>query len=129
MASTNANPLLLRRVMEELPRWAYRFGSEAELHRGISDVLTTAGVPFEHEHVAGPKDRFDFLVPSGIVIEAKTRGSLAPALSQCARYLARDDVSVVVLVATRLWGRTAGQYVAKSTGKPIHVVHLKGAAF
>lgn len=124
----NPNPLLLRRVVEELPRWSYRFANEAELHRGIADVLAQAGVPFEHEHVAGPRDRFDFLVPSGIVVEAKTKGSFAQALSQCSRYLARDDVSAVVLVAARLWGRTAPTYHTKS-GKQVHVVHLRGAAF
>lgn len=129
MTAGQPNPLLLRRVLEELPRFAYRFANEADLHRGLADVLANAGIEFQHEFVAGPEDRFDFLVPSGIVIEAKTKGSFSVALTQCARYLKRDDVSVVVLVAARHWGRTAPRFVTRDNAKQVHVVHLKGAAF
>ncbi|MET3512782.1 hypothetical protein ABIC63_000547 [Pseudacidovorax sp. 1753] len=124
-----ANPLLLRRVLEELPRFAYRFADEVELHEGMAQVLTGAGVPFVREHIAGPQDRFDFLIDSGIVIEAKVKGSLPPALQQCARYLDRDDVSVVILAVTRYWGKAQPEYRSKRTGKSIHTVHLRGASF
>lgn len=124
-----ATPLLLRRVLQQLPRYAYRFANELELHAGIDQVLSQEGVPFQREFVAGPQDRFDFYLPGGIVIEAKTKGSLQPALLQAARYLEREDVSVVVLAVTRYWGRTAAQYKAQGSGKLIHTIHLKGAAF
>lgn len=122
--------MLLRRVIEGLPRFSYRFYSEVDLHEGIATVLSGASIPFEREFVAGPKDRFDFLIPGGIVIEAKTKGSLSPALSQCARYLKRPDVSTVVLVTTRFWGlsRAASQYNSRD-GKVVHVVRLRGASF
>lgn len=123
------NQMLLNRIVNELPRFAYRYANEAELHTGIAQVLTGAGVPFQHEFVAGPRDRYDFLVDSGIVIEAKSKGSLSSALLQCARYLKRDDVSVVVLVTTRSWGKVAPTYTTKDTQKSILTVRLKGAAF
>lgn len=121
--------MLLRRVLETLPRFAYRFSNEVELHTAMAGVLDAAGIAYTREFVAGPQDRFDFLLDSGIVIEAKVKGSLSPALAQCARYLAREDVSVVVLVTTRYWGRVAPEYRTKSGDKPIHTIQLRGAAF
>lgn len=125
----NLDPMLLRRVMTVLPRFAYRFGSEAELHKGIALVLDGVQINYSHEHVAGPKDRFDFLLDGGVVIEAKTQGSLAHALLQCNRYLQRDDVSAVLLVATRRWASQELQHACLATDKRIHMVRLKGASF
>jgi hypothetical protein len=118
---------LVRRIVEVLPRYAYRFSNEVELHCAMSDVLSRAGIAHAREVVAGPADRFDFLVSGGIVIEAKTKGTMAAALRQCARYASRTDVTAVVLVATRAWSRAP---IADAiNGKPLKVVHLKGAAF
>lgn len=122
-------PLLLRRVVETLPRFAYQFAHEASLHEGIAQVLTEAGVAFERERVAGPQDRFDFYLPPGIVIEAKVKGSFPEALRQIDRYAARDDVLAVVLVSSRMWAK--GQTVMPATlrGKPARIVYLRGASF
>ena len=120
--------LLLRYIVESLPRFAYRFANETALHDGIAEVLDAASISYYREFVAGPKDRFDFLVPPGIVIEAKIKGSLSPALAQISRYAARDDVSAVVLVATRQWA-LSGHLPAEIHGKPIHMVKLTGASF
>jgi len=122
--------LLLRAVTTLLPRFTYRFGDEVALHKGMAQVMTEAGLEFEHERVAGPKDRFDFYLPPGIVIEAKVKGSLSPALAQCDRYAARDDVLAVVLVTTRQWGRTrALKHDAALHGKPFRILTLSGASF
>lgn len=118
----------LRRVVELLPRFAYRFGNEVALHEGIAQVLNQHGVEFQREVVAGPADRFDFLVEPGIVIEAKVKGSLPQALRQVARYAARDDVQAVILVSSRFWSRSNAMPEALH-GKPVRVVHLRGAAF
>lgn len=117
----------LQRVVEELPRFAYRFSSEVDLHRGIADVLQRAGLEFRREVVAGPRDRFDFLVQPGVVIEAKVKGSLSQALAQVNRYAARDDVKAVVLVATRFWA--GGAEDTELHGKPVRFVKLRGRAF
>lgn len=122
--------LLLRSVVELLPRFSYRYGNEVALHQAMSEVLTGAGIEFERERVAGPKDRFDFFLPPGIVIEAKVNGSLSEALRQCDRYAARDDVQAVVLVTTKAWGRTrALKPDAQLHGKPLRMVTLRGASF
>lgn len=123
------NPMLLRALMQVLPQFTYQYGNETQLHKGMSTVLTGAGIAFKHEHVAGPKDRFDFLCDSGIVIEAKVKGSMSPALIQCARYLDRDDVSAVVLVTTRYWGGSGALLHRTKAGKEIHVIQIKGASF
>lgn len=120
--------MLLRRIVEELPRYAYRYSTEIELHVAMCEVLTRAGIAFQREVVAGPRDRFDFLVLPGIVIEAKIKGSMSQALAQVDRYAARSDVSAVVLVATRFWA--AGQ--AKDFtlhSKPVCIIKLQGASF
>lgn len=120
--------MILRSVVETLPRFAYRFANEVTLHEGMAQVLTAAGIAFQHEVVAGPKDRFDFLVAPGIVIEAKIKGSLAKALAQIDRYAARTDVTAVVLVTTRFWGST-GAHVDQLHGKPVRIIKLTGASF
>lgn len=120
--------MILRSVVETLPRFSYRFSNEIALHEGMAQALTSAGIAFEREVVAGPKDRFDFLVAPGIVIEAKIQGSLAKALQQVDRYAARADVTAVVLVTTRFWGTTSAG-IDQLHGKPVHIIKLTGAAF
>lgn len=120
--------MILRSVAETLPRFSYRFANEVALHEGMAQVLTEAGIEFQREVVAGPKDRFDFLVEPGIVIEAKIKGSLSQALTQIARYAARSDVAAVVLVTTRFWGG-AGTKVDQLHGKPVRIIKLTGASF
>lgn len=119
--------LILRSIVETLPRFSYNFASETVLHEGIAKVLTEAGIGFEREFVAGPKDRFDFLVPPGVVIEAKVQGSMSEPLSQVSRYAQRDDVSAVVLVTTRFWGRM--KVPDKLHGKPFRLLQIRRASF
>lgn len=107
--------------------YRYGFSSESELHAGLKQALTEGGIPFQHEFVAGPTDRFDFLIDGGIVVEAKIKGSFAQAAAQCMRYAERDDVSAVVLVATRLWA--AGDAPQMLGGKPFIVVKLAARVF
>lgn len=127
-AVLQADAMVLRRIVTELPRYAYRYANEIELQSGIADVLTKSGITFEREVIAGPRDRFDFLVASGIVIEAKIKGSLSQALAQVDRYAARDDVTAVILVATRFWAFGHGG-ASTLRGKPVRIVKLTGASF
>lgn len=120
--------LVLNGLVSTLTRFAYRFGNEIELHEAMAQVLEQAGFEFEREVVAGPRDRFDFLVPNGIVIEAKIKGSLSKALEQIDRYAARQDVKAIVLVTTRFWGNV-GTSIQQLHGKPVRIVKIVGASF
>ena len=138
---------VLETIASTLPRFGYRFSDEAQLHNGIAKVLDEAGIEYEHEKVAGPKDRFDFFC-SGIVIEAKIHGSFSEAMRQADRYLAREDVAGLVLVTTRHWGKymppaqvsmdggvVTMRYMGPSAppatlrGKPIRVIKVRSQAF
>lgn len=119
--------MTLRRLTQTLPRFAYRFKDENELQQGIATVLTEAGFDFQREFIAGPQDRFDFLVAPGIVVESKIHGSMGKAGSQVLRYAKRDDVAAVVLVTTKIWGNSRMQ--ESLHGKPVRMVYLRGSAF
>lgn len=118
---------MLDRIVSLLPKYSYRFANEVALHEGLAEVLDTAGIPFVREFVAGPQDRFDFLIEPGIVIEAKIKGSMPQALRQIGRYAARADVAAVVLVTTRHWGQVA--FPPTLVGKAVRMVKVRGASF
>jgi hypothetical protein len=122
------NPMLARRVAALLPRFSYRHANEVQLHDAIAAVLAEAGIPFQREVVAGPRERFDFLVPPGIVLEVKVDGSLAAALGQCDRYASRADVTTVLLVSARPWRAPRGGGW-QLRGKSVRLVNVRGAAF
>lgn len=121
---------LLQRITTLLPTYAYAFADEKRFHDGLAMALFEDGIIFTREHVAGPKDRFDFLCEGGVVIEAKIKGSLSEALRQVSRYCERDDVKAVVIVTTRLWGVTRQlKKDAQLHGKPIRLVAVRGQSF
>lgn len=121
--------LLLDRLVAELPKYSYAIRDEKQLHDGIAAVLAKNDVLFEREHIAGPLDRFDFLLPGGLVLEAKIKGTWSQALRQVDRYCQRVDVTGVLLVTTRLWGHVSSTRTIALRGKPVRVVHLGGQAF
>lgn len=127
MTPTEEQTSMLQLIRDSLPRYQYRFSSEVSLHESIAEALLRCSVEFAREVVAGQTDRFDFLVAHGVVIEVKTKGSLAEALRQCGRYAARGDVSGVILAATRHWA--LGNPTFAAHGKSIHVIKLNGASF
>lgn len=120
---------VLRRIVEDLPRFQYRFGNETELHNGIAKVLEENKIPFLREYAANAADRYDFLC-EGVVIEAKIKGSFNEAVRQCDRYSKNADVKATVLVTSRFWGRSPPvKSDAKLQGKPFRVVQLRGMSF
>lgn len=128
MTETTTSIETVTRVVAALRAHSYLFASEVGLHAGMAQALTAAGFAHRREVVAGPADRFDFLLLGGIVIEAKIKGSFAQALIQITRYAQRDDVSAIILAATRLWAKDGGLPMEIS-GKPVRVVKLTGRAF
>jgi hypothetical protein len=118
--------LLMRRVIKALSAYRYRFGTEVLLHEAMAAALESERIAFTREFIAGPKDRFDFLVEPGLVIEAKIKGSFSEAAAQCMRYAKRDDVRGVILAATRFWAGQADMPEVMC-GKPVAVIRLRGA--
>lgn len=122
--------MVLRRIVAALPGYAYAFGDEKQFHDGLATALTEEGLTFTREHIAGPKDRFDFLCDGGVVIEAKIKGSWSEAIRQVDRYCAREDVTAAVIVVTRHWGVTGRlRSDTKLHGKPVRLVGVRGQAF
>lgn len=101
------------------------FGTATELalQDGIESALAQEGLEYSREHVLGRQDRPDFLV-GAVAVEVKTKGSLALALRQIARYLAHPEVAAVVLVGTPAWLKLVPGELA---GKPVYSVRLLGS--
>lgn len=119
--------IFLRRLASELPKYTYRFSDEKVLHDGIAKVLDTIGVTYQREHAANEKDRFDFLLEGGVVIEAKVEGTFPEAAQQIDRYLQLESVSAIAIVTSKRWEhRTLKRHLR---GKPFAVIQVKRAAF
>jgi hypothetical protein len=55
----------------------FRFESEDDLKAGVAGIMTKIEIEFEREKVLCTKDRPDFFVTGGTVIELKIKGPLA----------------------------------------------------
>lgn len=119
------SPFDLKRVTEALAAHHYRYASEAQLHKAISQVLAQLAIPFEHEKIAG-EDRFDFYA-DGLVLEVKINGSYSEALRQVDRYCQRPDVQAVAVVTSKAWGYVKGEHTL--SGKPVWLIKVRGQAF
>lgn len=122
--------LELRRLAVLLGGYAYRFGSEVQLHEGIAEVLTVAGIAFEREVVADARNRMDFLVQGGLAIEVKVDGSFSQAITQVNRYCGLDGVHGVLLAATPRWAadRLGPPASGAFHGKPVEMAWLRRKA-
>lgn len=117
--------ILLRRVATELTRYTYRFSDEKMLHDGIAAVLRGIGVDFMQELEADARNRFDFFIVGGVVIEAKIGGSFGAACHQCDRYMQLETVEAVALVTSKKWPTVA----TRLRDKPFAVINVKPLAF
>lgn len=106
-------------IAAELAAHRFRLYSEDAMQRGVAQLLADLQVRFEREVAVSPRDRFDFLVAGGVVIETKIKGSYAAAITQCGRYIEHPMVTGVILLTTSYtWPRGTAQLI----GKPVAVV-------
>lgn len=117
---------MLIALANTLSKYGYRFKDEKQLHDGIADVLSRAGIAFKREYVAG-SDRFDFLCNTGTVIEAKIKGSLSEVLRQAERYCQNNEVESVLIVTTKA-SHTLSE-LCEFNGKSVQVLQLRGQSF
>lgn len=108
--------------------YSYRYAHETQLHDRLAEVLLEQRVEFERERSIDAKNRLDFFVAGGIVVEVKVDGSLAQALRQIERYAALEDVAAVLLATTQRWGDDQIKKGATFRGKPFQMVRLRRQA-
>lgn len=121
----------VERLGRVLGQYAYRYADEIQLQDRIAVALAEHGYEFERERRIDDRNRFDFFVAGGLVIEVKVDGSLSEALRQMVRYCELPDVNAVLLASTKAWAdfqvseevRRNGWY-----GKPFAVVRLRRQA-
>lgn len=113
-----------------LAQFRFNYANEAELQRGIEQVLVKKGFQANREvylfesngHLIG---RLDFLVDDDIVIETKIDGSAAQLMRQISRYTKSDKVAGVLAVTDRASHRLPESF----NGKPVMMLSLLGGAF
>jgi hypothetical protein len=77
----------------------FRYRLEAELHTLMTLCFEEARIEVSHEHRVA-LGRFDFFLPSGLVLEVKVRGSFAQAIRQADRYCSIEEVRGVLVVSS-----------------------------
>jgi len=94
--------------------------TEAGIHTAIGAALKAMKREFVHEHRLNERDRLDYFVTPGIVIEAKKGAAGIAVLQQVARYLDHPDTACAVVIAMRC----DGQIPKTLREKPIFTIEL-----
>lgn len=122
-----AEQMQLQALGRLLAGFAYRYGSEVQLHAALASVLEQACIPFEREYRLDDHNRADFWI-DGLVVEVKVGGSLADALRQAGRYISLPAVRGVLLASTERWGGDRLAARPAWQGKPFNMIRLKRQA-
>lgn len=111
-------------VIAQINRYRYRVGNEIALQDGLATALTQSNIAFEREVSLSERDRPDFVLENGLLIEVKIKGSFAQLLRQCARYAKHDCVKAILVAGTPFWIPTLP---AEVSGKPLYHLRLIGS--
>ena len=108
-----------KRIVDILRTARLRASSEAQLQLSIAERLNQfeGDFSYKREVILSPKDRPDFIVDGGIVIEAKTKCARRTIWRQIARYAEHECVTALILVTG-----TALGVPPTASGKPIFYV-------
>lgn len=115
----------LRQLCDHLSAFRFNYENEADLQRGIAQVLSASKFHVEREVQLGNLGRLDFLVNGRFAIETKIDGSAAALMRQVSRYAQSEVVAGIVVVTDRATHRLPDQF----NGKPVVVHSLLGGAF
>lgn len=125
--------------MQELTAWdlghvlrghSYRHANEAELERGVEEVLTGRGLTARRQVHLGKSGRIDMMVdlpradgpPVRLGIELKVAGQASAVRRQLAGYAEHDQVDELLLVTTVYrHGRELAPLGRQIGGKPLVV--------
>lgn len=110
-------------VAESLSDARLPCGTEAKLQEAIAAHLCSLGVVFNREHWLAESDRVDFLLPNGLAVEVKIRGSANEVMHQLMRYAQHETVRELLLVTSKL---TLASVPSELNGKPVRVAIIWG---
>lgn len=113
----------LDRAAEAVRGHAYRFTSERELQDGLARVLDRLGVAVHREHSLNAKDRPDFFLEGGLVVEVKCDGSPADLVRQVFRYAQHPAVHAILVVVSL---RRLTALPSTMNDKPVRVAFVGG---
>lgn len=116
--------MALYSLARALGNFTYRYSSEVRLHESLAQVLEDHRYQYTREHVLDAKNRADFFMASGLVIEVKVDGSVSEALRQVSRYIHLPQVKGVLLASTERWAARPLVKRPAWEGKPFGMVRL-----
>jgi hypothetical protein len=111
-------------VIAAIKGFRFRHGTERQLQDGLEEVFQLSNFAYKRECILSKRDRPDFLLEPGLVVEVKIDGSLADLLRQCARYAEHDQVQAIIAVGTKYWLPSLPGEVG---GKPLYHLRLIGS--
>lgn len=126
MVVDNSPRAVALRVRQAIEAYRYTFTDEKELQTALADALGRAGLVFQREVVLSPRDRVDFLLEPGVVVEVKIDGGLSDLTRQLYRYAQLERVQALVVVTSRA---RLVNVPGTMNGKPALVVELRGGCW
>lgn len=88
-------------VIDALGSFKFTYDNEIELQDGIAAAFTGHAILFEREARLGDDLKIDFMIPGGIGVEVKIKGSPSDVARQLLAYANRPEVTCLVLVTAR----------------------------
>jgi hypothetical protein len=108
-------------VLEALDGFRFTYDNEIELQSAIALAFADRHVPYEREARLGADLKIDFLIPGGIGVEVKIKGSPSEVARQLLAYANRPEIACLVLVTARA---ALSRLPAMLLGKKLYVVPL-----
>lgn len=119
--AAHAMKITVGHVLSALEDYKFTYDNEIELQDGISAAFRGRDIPHEREARLGDDLRIDFLIPGGIGVEIKIKGSPSEVARQLLAYANRPEVTCLVLVTARA---ALSRLPATLLGKKLYVVPL-----
>jgi hypothetical protein len=88
-------------VIETLGSFKFTYDNEIELQDGIAAAFTGCEILFEREARLGDDLKIDFMIPGGIGVEVKIKGSPSDVARQLLAYANRPEITCLILVTAR----------------------------
>lgn len=108
-------------VLEAIEDFRFTYDNEVELQSAIALAFADRHVPYEREARLGADLKIDFLIPGGIGVEIKIKGSPSEVARQLLAYANRPEITCLVLVTARA---ALSRLPAMLLGKKLYVVPL-----